>query len=104
MGTIIAAFTACFAATLTGSEVTAFPGQTAIPLPLSFQSAPPEEVSAIQFDILFDPAALSLPDVVVGPAAEDAHKGLYLYVLEPGATRVVIAGVPIRIPEVMNGF
>jgi len=51
------------------------------------------QVAALQFDVLYDPSALSLSGAVAGSAATLASKDLFFNTLFPGDTRFIISGL-----------
>ncbi len=90
---VIAVTASCFAATLTAGQNSAIPTQSAVSVPISLTSGTGEQVAAIQFDILFDYAILTLTDVAAGPATTSAGKDISFSTLEPGRGRAIIAGL-----------
>ncbi len=84
---------ACISALLTVGSVDAEPGQTGVALPVSLTASQGEEVSAIQFTVVFDSGTLDLPEVVLGPAAQAAGKEIQTNPVSAGKVQVLIAGL-----------
>src|SRR5690606_19217427 len=55
-----------------------------VTLPINLTAAPGEDVSGVQFDLLFDTGALVITGVRVGPAAEAAQKAVSVPTLPDG--------------------
>ena len=83
---------AASAATLSVGSANATADQGEITLPISVSSAQGDNPSVLQFDILYDEQAMSLPDVAVGAAAAGANKTVNAVEYAPGVVRVMVAG------------
>ncbi len=81
------------AAVLTAGDAQGHAGDTNVAVPVTLDAATGESVAALQFDVLFNPATLGLPDVTLGAAAAAAGKSLSHNLLQPGRMRVLIAGL-----------
>ncbi len=81
------------AATLEVGIATVSPGERHVPLPVNLFAGPGDEISAIQFDIVFDPFTFALPEILPGEAADAAGKMLSVNMLMPGVLRVLVAGL-----------
>jgi len=58
---------------------------------------PGQEVASLQFDVSYDTGDLTLSDVTVGAAAQDAEKQLIYSVTAPGNIRVVVYGMNLNV-------
>jgi len=100
MWAILLTYGASLAAILTGGHNAAFPGQQAVNIPVSLHSGSSEDVASLQFDLVFDGDSLSLPSVIIGPAAQAADKALEFNTINAQTVRVVIAGLnQLPIPD-----
>jgi hypothetical protein len=91
--TILTFAGAASAASLALGEGTAIPGWVPSYVPVSMVPAGGETIAALQFDVVFDPAAVAYGHVDAGSAATAAGKSVDATLLEPGRLRVVIAGL-----------
>lgn len=81
-----------YAATITAATIQADAGDTNVPLAISITSESDEDVSSLQFDLVFDGAWLTVNDVEAGAAANAASKDVNFSVLDANTVRIVIAG------------
>ena len=94
---------ALFAQATGASEIamgdgSAAPGASGVEVVVTFTRTDAEEVSGIQFDIVYDETVLSVSDVVAGAAASDAGKQVASSQVEDGRTAVVISGITTTFP------
>ncbi len=75
-----------------GNETVSGPN-IAVTVPIFLSPHTGEQVSAIQFDLLFDETAMSFTTATAGESALAAGKYLSFNILEAGVVRVVIAGL-----------
>ena len=79
------------AVTLSLDDFVAAP-QDRVVMPIAFSVIGEEQVSVIQFDLLFDTGALTAADVRVGPASESAAKDINVTEQPDGSVRVILYG------------
>ena len=89
------------AATLTVGVVEADVGGTGVAVPISLETEAFEDVTDMQFDLLYDADHLELADMEAGPATEEADKDFDFSELdEPGQVRAVVSGLNVNpIPD-----
>lgn len=88
---VLVASTGIFAATITTGEPSAS-SDGLTELPILFQPGPGQSVSGLQFEITFDPAQLSIENIVAGAISTQADKMVSFNRLNKGRCRVIIAG------------
>jgi len=81
------------AATLTIGSEAGSPGDKNISIPINLTSAPGEEVSAFNFDLLFDASRLSFKEVTLGSVAVGAGKSLSHSKPGSNTIRLVVIGL-----------
>jgi hypothetical protein len=82
-------------AALTVADVVAPSEGNSISVPILISAPPEHRVAALQFDVEFDPSALTLPSaagVVEGAAAKAAGKQVSFSKTSPGKVRVLVVG------------
>lgn len=79
------------AITLSVGDFTTVPADQ-ITLPIDITVTDDEDVSGVQFDLLFDTAALTGGNVVIGPASEAALKTATVTAQPDGSIRVLLIG------------
>jgi hypothetical protein len=82
-----------WAATVAPMPVEPSPDGAEFVVPVALQPSSDDQVAAMQFDVFFDKNAVALVGISAGPSAEAAQKMLTSALVEPGQTRVVIAGL-----------
>jgi len=80
------------AATVSGPRIETGPGQGVV-LPIAIASGSGEDVSGVQFDLVFDPALLTAGAITAGSAATDAGKILSTNEVARGQLRIIVAGL-----------
>ncbi len=91
-----------FAALLSVGVAHTEPGGPGVGVPVVLDAAAGEEISAVEFDLAYDPEALVLRELNVGAAALQAGKSLSFTEFAPGVLRVVVAGLNQSV--IPNGF
>lgn len=80
----------------------AVPGQERVCIPVTLTLQPGEDVSGIQFNLVFRDASVRFEEVIAGPAATEASKSLYANTLSPREVLVLIAG--LNQGQIRNGI
>jgi hypothetical protein len=83
---------AAYSAGLTIESPRTATNEDTILLPIALTVGEGEEVSGLQFDLLFDPSDCQLVSVTSGDAANAADKSVNVNTIAPGKVRVLIAG------------
>lgn len=82
----------CAAATLSVAQPSNALDHGTLVVPIDFKAAPGENVSGLQFEIVFDAGQLTWQGLAAGPAAAAANKMVSSNGLSKGRYRVIIAG------------
>lgn len=80
-------------ALLTAGQGTGNPGSMGVVVPITLETAIGESVAALNFDLQYDDAILSVADVTLGAAAQAADKLIISGLPITGTVRVIIYGV-----------
>jgi hypothetical protein len=82
-----------WAAIVTPMQEEPSPDGTGFVVPVALELSVDDQVAAMQFDVFFDKKIVALVSINAGPSAEAAQKMLTSALVEPGRSRVVIAGL-----------